>query len=417
MKPSRVGADALILCVLAAGLAAGLFVAIRSGTDGEPPVVAARPIEPSPGDAFIGDHACQECHPGESAQYVTSGHSRTLRPAADRRLARELDGASANDPERPGVSWSYHLRDGRFVVERIEGGERRVLPIDYAFGSGHHATTFLSMIDRDPDQPRTLEHRLTYYSKDGVFGLTPAQAADSGLDRGGPDGYVLPSDETLKCFGCHTTVTSARSLDRLDLETMIPNVSCERCHGPARSHVAAARRGDSDLSLPFGNGNWTADAMMSFCGDCHRHPANAPPGVIVPENRQIARFQPVGLMQSRCYLESEGAMSCVTCHNPHDRTESSPAFYRRICLDCHGPSSPTPDHAEPPGDDCVRCHMPGIDPGQSILFADHWVRVRDEPELRGPCSRPAASAEAAGALVGEPSVPPQSTGTRKREPL
>ena len=391
MKSSRDGTDALILCVLAAGLAAGLVVAIRSGPDGNPPVVAAREVEPSPGDAFIGAEACRECHPGESAHHSKSGHSRTLRPASSRRLARELDGVSAADPERPGVSWSYHLRDGRFEVERIEGEDRRVLPIDYAFGSGHHATTFLSMIDRDPTEPRALEHRLTYYTKTNSFGLTPAQAADSGLDRGGPDGFRMPSDETLKCFGCHTTATSDRGLDRLDLETMIPNVSCERCHGPARAHVEAARRDASDLSMPFGIGNWTADAMMAFCGDCHRHPENAPPGVIVPENRQIARFQPVGLMQSRCYLESDGALSCVTCHNPHDRTESSPAHYRRICLDCHGPSSPTADHLEPPGDDCVRCHMPGIDPGQAILFADHWIRVRDEPQLRGPCTRPVAS--------------------------
>ena len=60
---------------------------------------------------------------------------------------------------------------------------------------------------------------------------------------------------------------------------MIPNVSCERCHGPGRAHVEAARRGapESELSLPLGPDRWTAAELLRFCGECHRHPAGPRP--------------------------------------------------------------------------------------------------------------------------------------------
>lgn len=131
----------------------------------------------------------------------------------------------------------------------------------------------------------------------------------------------MTPEETLKCFGCHATRTSHEGNAVLDRSTMIPNVSCERCHGPAREHVDAARRGETELTMPFGLDAWTTEQMKTFCGKCHRDPAKAPPGLIQPDNVQLARFQPVGLSQSRCYIESKGALSCVTCHDPHARAK------------------------------------------------------------------------------------------------
>ena len=105
---------------------------------------------------------------------------------------------------------------------------------------------------------------------------------------------------------------------------MIPNVSCERCHGPGRAHVEAARRGapDAELELPFGPDRFTAESLLMSCGTCHRHPSRSHPGQIRPDDPHLARFQPVGILQSRCFRESGGAFSCVTCHDPHARASS-----------------------------------------------------------------------------------------------
>src|SRR5205823_5293708 len=106
----------------------------------------------------------------------------------------------------------------------------------------------------------------------------------------------------------------------------------------------------------------------------------------------LARFQPVGLMQSKCYTESGGTFSCVTCHDPHARASADRASYDAVCLSCHAgrgpPRAPASSTAQPadralaagtpcpvsPSSRCVECHMPQIDAGQFIRFSDHWIR-------------------------------------------
>ena len=140
----------------------------------------------------------------------------------------------------------------------------------------------------------------------------------------------------------------------------------------------------------FGPDRFTAESLLKLCGACHRHPSSARPGQIRPDNPFLARFQPVGLMQSKCYARSEGALSCVTCHDPHARSSPDRVSYNAICLECHGAHGPTAMPAAgihsrvvcpvSPRERCVECHMPQVDSGQHILFSDHWIRVRRQGE-------------------------------------
>jgi hypothetical protein len=216
---------------------------------------------------------------------------------------------------------------------------------------------------------------------------------------------VGPSD-VLKCFHCHTTITSRQDRKRLDLAGLIPDVSCERCHGPARAHVEAARRGSSgdDLAMPMGPGRWTAESQLKLCGQCHRHPDTEPADAIRTDNRDIIRFQPVGLMQSACYKKSDGRLSCLNCHDPHARPSDDPSFYEKACLECHGRgAAPT----EAPGaglkrvpcpvsprSGCIDCHMRRRETGQQVLYTDHWICV-----LQG--TGPDAKAGAGGAAASK----------------
>ena len=130
------------------------------------------------------------------------------------------------------------------------------------------------------------------------------------------------------------------------------------------------------MTMPFGK-VWTAEGQMRLCGDCHRHPSQAPPGEIRADNPKIARFQPVGLMQSACYTRSDGALSCVNCHDPHSRASTDRASYAAACLACHQPGG-RPVCPISPRRDCIGCHMPALDTGQGIPFTDHWIRVRKD---------------------------------------
>ena len=276
-------------------------------------------------DPYVGSSACSECHPGEAALLRVPV---TLPPCVRRagsRLAHQLDGTTVPDPEMPGVVWSYRFRDGALRIARKAQDKVEECIADYAFGSGRHATTFVSMIR--PDIPAVLEHRLSYYAHSGGLGLTPGHDIKPPPPGLTGHGGVPPPATRRACFGCHSTQISARGGPGIDEKTMIPNVSCERCHGPGRAHVAAARRGapESELSLPLGHGRWSAPELLQFCGACHRHPNGPRPDQIRRGDPVLARFQPIGLSLSKCYRQSAGALSCVNCHDPHGRASSDRA--------------------------------------------------------------------------------------------
>jgi hypothetical protein len=130
--------------------------------------------------------------------------------------------------------------------------------------------------------------------------------------------------------------------------------------------------------MPFGTAKWTAQEQLTLCGQCHRHPSRSTPGVIRADNPALARFQPVGLSQSKCYAHSDGALSCVTCHDPHRQAATVHAVYEAACRNCHDASARAQSCSIAPSGGCIDCHMPKVDTGQRVLFTDHWIRVRSK---------------------------------------
>ena len=202
----------------AAVLLAG-FVALASGTgwlvftsaehpaqrQRRPPVPQAKPIRlitfdrPFPpegrfvADPYVGSRECADCHPGESALFSRSGHAVTLRPAGRVDASRKLDGATQADPQIPGVTWNYRYADDQLHITRKSPSDVQQWVADYAIGSGHHALTYVSVIDHKI--PQVLEHRLTvYHRKDGKdeLGITPGHDSRVALPGLGPFGGQLP---------------------------------------------------------------------------------------------------------------------------------------------------------------------------------------------------------------------------------
>ena len=116
-----------------------------------------------------------------------------------------------------------------------------------------------------------------------------------------------------------------------------------------------------------------------------------------PEDPSYVRSPGVTLTFSRCYTESDGGMSCLTCHDPHRDAEQSAAFYEAKCLALPlataAPSGerrpPAHDRAARPAGrpicpvnptkDCLDCHMPKVP--VAVLhtsLTDHYIRVHDE---------------------------------------
>ena len=266
------------MCGLLAGIAIlGRIASKTSDSRITTPLDSSR----APRQSYVGSASFAECHPGEFAAHSRSGHRRRYDCAAQTEQASQLAGKTFADPERRDVTWNYALRDGQFWTERHEDANVERYLIDYAFGSGHHATTFVTLTDRTLDRPAMIEHRLTLFAHNAVPDITPGQGEARGPDREGmgPSGRHFATTLTLKCFECHTTTEPDRGPLILDEATMIPNVGCERCHGPGQAHAQAGRgeTNDTTVLMPFGGGR--RSPPMKF--DC------AAPATVCPKRSTV----------------------------------------------------------------------------------------------------------------------------------
>ncbi|MFO0910405.1 MAG: multiheme c-type cytochrome [Isosphaeraceae bacterium] len=342
---------------------------------------------------LVGSASCRECHPGESALHSRSGHARTLRPAASTAVARWLDGRKVEDPERPGATWTYAIAHGTLEAEHAEKGRYHCIPLDLAVGSGTNGMTFVTLgapaFEGGPLTGR--EHRLSFLETSKAMEVTPGQGKDDSMShrRGINElGRSLESYELAKCLGCHATLTSRSNPIELDRAALIPNVGCERCHGPGAEHIAAARRGDPDekLIMTLGAADRAGSAVhqIVLCGQCHRNADNVGSSQMSEDNAEIARFQPLGLELSKCFQRGKSGLSCVSCHDPHAKVEEGPARYENVCKSCHSPALKTVCPVNTT-DGCIQCHMPERPVSVVFRFTDHWIR---KPKAKKPAGKP-----------------------------
>ena len=209
------------------------------------------------------------------------------------------------------------------------------------------------------------------------MGLTPGHAKmtpQSALEFFGDSSEGIPLQ---RCIYCHTT--SAKIVGE-GIQDLIPSINCEKCHGPGSEHVRLARLDSKPPPYSVGRESWDTESEIQLCGDCHRLPRHVTEKEIRDYPDLLVRFQPIGLLRSRCYLESNRELKCTTCHNPHQTIRDiDPADHVRDCLSCHQPG--TEAHIAcpvEPESGCIECHMPAIEIDQGLSFHDHWIRVRKD---------------------------------------
>lgn len=337
--------------------------------------------------SLVGEASCRECHPGEAALYSGSGHSRTMRPAALTAVAEWLDGRTVKDPENPDVSWTYSRYGGRLEVERSERGSVACYPLEYALGSGANGVTFMTFKTPADGSDETLgvEHRLSYLADGRKLDVTPGQGKGDSQGSGKsvkPHGRELDGTQLEKCVSCHATVPSTAGVGRVDASVLVPNVSCERCHGPGLPHIDAAGRPDvteSDLLMTHGPTDAGPLRQIALCGQCHRTINSISAATVSEDNPEIARFQPVGLVLSHCFQDGKSGLSCTSCHDPHAKVSRDRASYDRVCVDCHSPLSRKNICPVSTREGCVECHMPKRTVSEVFQFTDHWIR-RPKPQ-------------------------------------
>jgi Cytochrome c554 and c-prime len=312
------------------------------------------------GTLHAADLKCGTCHTAEWQQQKQSAMAQALATPGDNALFKKhptlesRKGAYTYTLETKGPDTTYTVSDGTQSLSA---------PVHWSFGLDNQTFVF-------EFQNNWYEGLVSYFSEVdrldttiGDTGLHPATLLEA-------LGRPVDDAERQACFGCHSS--HGEQNGSLNLTTLTPGITCDRCHAGALDHQAAALKG-SAAHTPTKLGAQTADQISTFCGQCHRtwETVMRMPAIGVSD----VRFQPYRLANSKCYIGGDPRISCVACHNPHSASLPTAAETTSKCLACHSDAK-TAKTCPISQTNCASCHMPKVQlPGGHKLFTDHDIRI------------------------------------------
>ncbi|OWK43257.1 hypothetical protein [Fimbriiglobus ruber] len=328
----------------------------------------------------VGSAACAGCHPSIAAAYARHPMGRSIIPISNQPIG-DLGDQTHAAFEAFGSHFRVDHTGGRLGYTETRpgsGGEPLftiTADVQYAVGSGNKGMSFLSERDGYVTQAP-----FSWFSQKNVWDWSP----------GFPPDFHAGRPIQAGCLFCHANEVVPASGTRNRYEQPVFRgghaIGCERCHGPGAEHVrrreAGGATGGPDYSIV--NPVRLEPALReAVCQQCHlagetrvvragRSLGDFRPGlpldavirVLVQDHRGTDRKAVNHVEQmyaSKCYTASNGALGCVTCHDPHEKlpVDKRTERYQAACLKCH--DCPTPiarRTASPAGNNCAACHMP-----------------------------------------------------------
>ena len=320
--------------------------------------LAAIYLRAAAGDYYIGAEACRRCHASEFNSQRQSAHATALSRVSAH--APFVEGKLLRSPQ-----YRYEIlhSGGGLRVHIDNGTDLMDLPLEWAFGAGRQAVTFVTRINPD----WYVEHYASWYAATKTYGATPGQGDLHPKNMQEAAGVLYKTSDPQfgmeGCFECHSTGPVTVDANG-DVHVSENGVRCESCHGPGSAHATGPRH--HKLTNPA---KLSAAKLNDFCGRCHRMPTGKNAAIDWNYAWNV-RHQPVYLSQSRCFLESAGKLSCLTCHSPHEPAATKSAFlFNEKCSQCHSGC------AVKSRTNCIDCHMPLVSPQSPLRFTNHWIGI------------------------------------------
>jgi len=385
---------------------------------------------------YVGPAACATCHEDLYASYQTHGMAQSLYTLTPENAVEDFGGDLVLRHEASGFYYTVYERDGAYFQEEYRlnaAGEKThqlVRQMDLVVGSGTAARTYLT---REEDHHYELP--LTWYTQESRWDFSPGYRESNGrFDRAIPP----------RCMACHNGFSEPVPFVEGAYTELAGGIGCERCHGPGAAHVEARLEdpepADSIDYTIINPAHLAIDRQLDVCQQCHLNgtvsilregegafayrpsePLAAHRALFNIDAEETGKISVIShadrMRQSACFKESP-AMTCTTCHDPHEGFRSKgPEYFNTTCLDCHASDPlqeqmPTVELREQhaPDANCFACHMPKVEAEDAphSSFTDHFIRVvrpedrvtgqvegkRGEVELAGYFPRDASGAEA-----------------------
>jgi hypothetical protein len=384
--------ELLLVCVILSGRLPQKSASAQSGVQAD--------------DGYVGSRACARCHPSIYESFSRTDMGRSMSEATGESLARIPQTANVAAPSL-NRGYEVYTEDGKLYQSEFAatfaGKEvfRETRKLDYLIGSGANG---IGAIVKEGEY--LFEAPLSFYAKPGQWALSPGyEFGDYGFNR-----PILTG-----CIACHSGRPRVAEAERGRFQEppfAELAIGCENCHGPGEAHVLTADMGllPGSIVNPAKLSPWLTN---NICMSCHQtgdarvlQPGKTfrdfRPGTplhdtqsvfLVPFRRESAPKDDLlehylSMRLSKCYLNSGGRLTCISCHDPHVQPphQEAPEYFRRKCLSCHTEKScavpvSLRQHKTPP-DDCAGCHMPKRDVNaisHSVLTNHRIVAEAEEP--------------------------------------
>jgi hypothetical protein len=379
-----------------------LFAALQFNAIGAPdaPPAAAPPppVKSAPlvTNAYAGDESCRACHQNQVNSYHHTAHYFTSSlPTKDSIKGKFSAGSNVLKTLNTNLVFEMDAAGRDFTqtatlqvtpTEKIHRTEK----FGVVVGSGRKGQTYLFW-----EGDLLFQLPISYWTEVDEWVNSP----------GYPDGSAIFTRAVgPRCLECHATtfVSTPPPANRYQPARLVTGITCEKCHGPGREHIARYQSKTPPKSPANGAiinpARLARDRQIDVCALCHaggnpralEPPLSFVPGgvledfVAIPKPSAETRVDVHGghvqlLKRSRCYQSSTN-MTCSTCHDVH-APQRDLAPYAAKCLACHKIADcgkfATLGHAI--DQQCVVCHMP-LQPTVQIISSANGKQL--QPKVR-----------------------------------
>ncbi|MXV17086.1 multiheme c-type cytochrome [Hufsiella ginkgonis] len=337
------------------------------------------------GAEYAGAQSCKKCHAGVAASYFHTAHNQTSMMIDSAKGLEHVMGADPLFAFNDLTKIRVEKRDsGIYQVGYYDGREVRKERFDLKIGSGAHAQTYAYWKGK-----RLFQLPLSYFKQVNGWANSPGYV---------PNLMYYDRVVQSKCLECHSSFIgqnfvqdgALKVAEEMEKGSFIAGIDCERCHGPAKTHVEfhLAHPEEKKAKFMVAYRSLSRQRRLETCGVCHsgndlesqRSTFGFRPGDTLSQfyilqfgaatsrEADVHGKQVQMLAASKCFREAK-TMDCLSCHDAHDGANASLALYSQKCMSCHNAASHAAVGLTPAvmKANCIDCHMPQ-QPSKVITF-------------------------------------------------